>query len=217
MLKINSIRLIKSIVITFFVIAMLFCFGCNKEEVEEPTNAIVFLGDSITSSYDLITHFPDHNIINSGVWGDRTDQAHERLESDVIAYNPAKVFILLGINDVGYGRTNEDITSRIEAIINEIQKECSKTKVYLISVYPMNVVDFPTTHPILSGDINDVVNELNEMLKELANDLKVEYLDIAQYLKNETGELKKEYTVEGLHLTNKAYEVISEVLLIHLD
>jgi hypothetical protein len=40
---------------------------------------------------------------------------------------------------------------------------------------------------------------------------------LAPLLKNDNNELKKEYTVEGLHLTDVAYDVISEVLKKYLD
>jgi lysophospholipase L1-like esterase len=217
MLKINIKKtLTESIIIALFAMIMLFCFGCQKE-APEPTDNIVFLGDSITSSYDLSRYFPEHPVINSGVWGDRTDNAEARLEDDVYTHNPKKVFILLGINDVGYGRDNEYVTVRIENIISAIQKELPYTQIYLISVYPTNVSDFETTHPFLSGDINDVVDNLNEMLKNLADDLSIEYLDIAQYLKNENNELKLEYTVDSLHLTDAAYELISSKLEKYLD
>ncbi len=218
MLKINNkSSIIKSIVILFLMMTMLFCFGCTKKEVKEPSDRIVFLGDSITSSYNLIAYFPDYHIINSGVWGDRTDQAHERLESDVIEYNPYKVFILLGINDVGYGRTNEDIADRIGSIILDIQDNCPKAEIYLISVYPMNVSDFETWHPILSGDINNIVDDLNVMLNDLADENDVEFIDIAPLLKNENNELKLEYTVDSLHLTDEAYELISNLLINYLE
>ncbi len=217
MLKINKNSVIKSSIAAFLVVMLLFCFGCEKNETNNPSDTIVFLGDSITSSYDLVGHFPNHNIINSGVWGDRTDQAQERLRSDLIAFNPAKVFILLGINDVGYGRTNEDITTRIESIISDIQKACPKTEIYIISVYPMNVSDFETNHPILSGNINDIVDDLNRMLKVLADEMNIEFINIAPLLKNENNELKLEYTVDSLHLSAEAYEVINEVLKEYLD
>ena len=214
----HKIKLVfKSSIAALVAIILLFCFGCQKERTTEVSNNIVFLGDSITSSYDLKKHYPDLPVINSGVWGDRTDQAQARLKSDVYAYNPQKAFILLGINDVGYGRSNDDIASRIETIILDIQKNCPYTNIYLISVYPLNISDFDTWYPPMSENINDVVDDLNDKLISLAEKLDIGFIDMAPYLKNDNNELKKEYTVEGLHLTDEAYEVISEVLMPHLN
>ena len=156
-------------------------------------------------------------IINSGVWGDRTDHAHKRLENDVYSYKPKKVFILLGINDVGYGRTNDDIASRIETIIGDIQENCPYSEIFLISVYPLNISDFAEWYSPMREGINDIVDDMNESLLKLTTKLDVKYLDIAQYLKNDNNEMKKEFTVEGLHLTDEAYEVISGFLEEYLE
>ena len=218
MWKINKkYNYIKSSIAVLCAALLLFCFGCQKERAPEVSDNIVFLGDSITESYDLNKYFPDYPVINSGIWGDRTDQAQARLESDVYAYNPNKVFILLGINDVGYERSNDDITSRIETLISDVQENCPYTDIYLISVYPLNISDFDTWYPPMSEDINDVVDDLNNKLISLAEKLDISFIDMAPHLKNDNNELKKEYTVEGLHLTDEAYEVISEVLKKYLD
>ena len=208
---------IKSGIIVLWAIILLFSLGCEQKKGVEATDTIVFLGDSITSSYDLQSYFPDLPIINSGVWGDRTDHAHKRLENDVYSYKPKKVFILLGINDVGYGRTNDDIASRIETIIGDIQENCPYSEIFLISVYPLNISDFAEWYSPMREGINDIVDDMNESLLKLTTKLDVKYLDIAQYLKNDNNEMKKEFTVEGLHLTDEAYEVISGFLEEYLE
>ncbi len=210
-------KTIKCGVIVLWAIILLFSFGCTNPLRKKASDTIVFLGDSITSSYNLEQYFPNLPVINSGVWGDRTDEAQERLKADVYSYKPKKVFILLGINDVGYGRTNDDIAERIENIIKDIQKKCPYTEIFLISVYPLNVSDFEVWFSPMGENVNDVVDDLNEKLIILADDFSIEYIDMTKQLKNENNELKKEFTVEGLHLTEAAYEVISEALGEHLD
>ena len=219
MLKINAKtkKIFKSSVTAALAIMLLFILGCVQESAEEPTDKIVFLGDSITESYDLERWFFNLPVINSGVWGDRTDDAYARLEADVFAYKPHKVFILLGINDIGSSRTNDDIAGRIENIIMDIQDNCPYSEIYLISVYPLNISDFEVWYPPMSEDINDVVDDLNEKLAGLAGEMDIEFIDIAPHLKNDAGELKKEYTVEGVHLTDAAYEAISKVLEEYID
>lgn len=212
MINILKSRNIKSGIVALLAIMLLFSLGCEKAPLDKASESIVFLGDSITSSYNLEYYFPDLTVINSGVWGDRTDNAHARLESDVYAHKPKKIFILLGINDMGYGRTNDDIAQRIETLISDIGENCPYSKIYLISVYPLNISDFDIWYPPMSENINTVVDDLNSKLVDLADDLDIEYVDVAQHLKNGNNELKNIYTVEGLHLTEAGYEVISEVL-----
>ncbi len=75
---------------------------------------IVFLGDSVTKGTDyggvslsqtfckligIANGYSDPDIINSGVGGNNSAQALERLDTDVIAYAPDVCVILLGNND----------------------------------------------------------------------------------------------------------------------
>lgn len=211
---IKKFRLIVAIGSIILVLLLLFIITkpANQVEVLKPSNNIVFLGDSITYSYNIKKHFPDESVINSGVWGDRTDQAFARLEMDVTSYNPKKIFILLGINDVGYNRTNKDISKRMTKIIKGLQNDCPYSQIYLLSVCPLNTSDFKIWYPPMSKGINDTVDELNSLYIELASKLDIAYIDISSNLKNDNNELIKEYSIEGLHLTEAAYEVINDVI-----
>ncbi|MCK5130126.1 MAG: hypothetical protein KAQ68_09745 [Clostridiales bacterium] len=206
---------IAGMIVFILLLALLFILLGNNNNVKKITitDNIVFLGDSITESYNLNMYFPNHSVINAGVWGDRTDDAARRLKKDVLEHNPAKAFILLGVNDIGHDRTNEDITNRIKDIILKIQKECPQTKIYLLSVYPLNVSDFSSWFSPMSTDINRTVDDLNVLLYKLAKELEIPYIDVSKYLKNSNNELKKEFTEEGLHLTEAAYVKITEVLI----
>jgi hypothetical protein len=76
---------------------------------------VCFLGDSITKGGDYhgdirlfyATRFPDRRIrfYNCGVGGDRAESivrnAKFRIESDVLAWKPTTVSVMLGMNDVG--------------------------------------------------------------------------------------------------------------------
>ena len=61
---------------------------------------IIFLGNSITEMGDWKTVLNDSTVINRGIGGDITYGVLKRLK-DITDRNPSKVFILLGINDIG--------------------------------------------------------------------------------------------------------------------
>ena len=73
---------------------------------------IVFFGDSITEVYKVDEFFPKRNVINSGISGDRTENLLERMD-DVYRYNPSKVFLLIGINDLNREKSIDEITKNI--------------------------------------------------------------------------------------------------------
>jgi len=61
---------------------------------------VVFLGDSITSNWDLAKYFPGKPYINRGISGQTTPQMLLRFRADVIALEPRVVVILAGTNDI---------------------------------------------------------------------------------------------------------------------
>lgn len=202
------------IAISTLIIVLLIAFMYQWQQpiIAITSDNIVFLGDSITESYDFNKYFPNQNIINSGIWGDTTDKVLIRIDTDVINYDPSKIFILIGINDIGLNMTNDLITKNIEKLILKIEQNCPYAKIYILSVYPLNISDFSPWYPPMDTDINNVVDDLNRKLIKLTNDLDVVYIDVAKHLKNDNNELIKEYTVEGIHITSLGYEIITEVL-----
>ena len=82
--------------------------------------SIVFLGDSITSRCDLDKYFPNYNVYNSGIAGNMTKDILDNMENRVFVYNPTKVFILIGTNDLVYsGLDNDGIKNNIEEILSD--------------------------------------------------------------------------------------------------
>ena len=171
---------------------------------------IVFLGDSLTEFYQIEEFFYNLKIYNRGIASDTTDGVLERLEENVILIKPRKVFIQIGTND--YHKKNELIFSNIKKIIERIQEALPDTKVYLISLYPINHKAKIYSRLFTSSRKNSRIIELNKLLEEYANNIKIPYIDVHSHLLDEKGNLKKEYTVEGLHISFEGYEVITEVL-----
>ena len=108
-----------------------------KKAVNMLDENIVFFGDSITEVYKVDEFFPKRNVINSGISGDRTENLLERMD-DVYRYNPSKVFLLIGVNDLNREKSIDEITKNIQKIINNIKANRKYTKIYIESVYPIN-------------------------------------------------------------------------------
>ena len=56
----------------------------------------------------------------------------------------------------------------------------------------------------------------NEMVKELAAEVGAAYIDANDDIKDEKGQLKAEYTVEGMHMYANGYKAVLDRLLPHL-
>ena len=74
----------------------------------------LFLGDSLTDYFDLETYFPGKPVVNSGIAGNTTDQILESMKTRVYDYNPSKVFLLIGTNDLRDGKAQEAVVQNVE-------------------------------------------------------------------------------------------------------
>lgn len=165
------------------------------------TGRIIFLGNSITEMGDWKKATGDSTVINRGIGGDITFGVLKRLK-DITDRKPSKVFILLGINDIGKDIPDAVIADNYLKIVRDIHAKCPETKIYVESVLPVNptVQNFPQHY-----DKEEHVLALDKLLKADASAGDYTYVDIFHLFVDGAGRLKKEYTYEGLHLKPPAY------------
>jgi lysophospholipase L1-like esterase len=171
------------------------------ETQKNNSNAIVFLGDSITDNYDWYEEFQNINIQNRGISQDTTDGVLNRLD-DIVAEKPKKIFLMLGINDLGQSKTVNYIINNYDNIINKIKTESPDTIIYIQSVLPIN--------KSLNGsgviNIEDII-KLNTNLQQLSNCQNIIYIDIYDSVKDDDNNLNKSLTYDGTHLNGEGYKI----------
>ena len=223
----NLKSLVIFIVASFMLlVGILLCINEKKiinmnykiEKIERYTynkESIVFLGDSITSRCDLDKYFPNYNVYNSGIAGNMTKDILDNMENRVFVYNPTKVFILIGTNDLVYsGLDNDGIKNNIEEIINKIYEKNSNTKIYLESIYPVNN---SLNKEIVETRTNDNIKDLNNKIEKICNNNKCTYINMYDNLTDKNGNMKRIYTVDGLHLNKIGYKVVASKLTKYLN
>lgn len=194
----------------------------EKETVKEKIvidNNYLFLGDSITEVYDLDKYYPDLPVVNSGVSGYTTKDILERLDEMVYQYNPSKVFLLIGTNDLDKKVSNEEIFDNIKKIIKNIKEKRPYAEIYLESIYPINNTDNPIIgdYMINGNRRNEDIIEINRNLVKFAKEENITYIDLYSKLLDDSGMLKLEYTKDGLHMSDKGYEVITGELMKYIE
>lgn len=206
------------IVLILFMLIHFISFDHNKVKLKETIKYekvvdenIVFLGDSITNRYDLNKYFPNNNTVNSGVEANRTNHILDDMYNRVYKYNPSKVFILIGINQVT-DNSVEEIVDDIKKIVKKIHKNRKFAKVYIISIYP---IDSDREGSLAADKSNKKVEKINSKLRKLSSKLDYTYIDV--YSKLIDGEsLKDEYSIDGLHLSDKGYEIVTKTIKKHV-
>ncbi len=208
-------------IILLYVIVTLYIkkFAANKAEdfyiIDKfpRVRKTVFLGDSLTDFYP-IEEFTDLKIVNRGIAGDTTDDVMRRID-EVTALEPEKLFLQIGINDMIRNSKRrlsaEKLVDKIFAIINKFDRE--KTEINVLSLYPVNRRKTVVSSVMIKKATNKRVTEVNKLLKERCEAENIDFIFLFDALTDEKGNLRKEYTIEGLHLSIKGYAALSERLL----
>lgn len=162
---------------------------------------IVFLGNSITDGGEFAELFDMPNIKNRGIRSDVITGVEKRL-TQVTAGHPAKIFLLIGINDVSHGLTVDQLATRYERLVRKIREQTPDTRLYIQSVMPINN-DF-NRYKNLKGR-EKVIPALNSRLQTIAAQNGAEYVDLTKALESAPNKLNPKYTNDGLHLNGPGY------------
>jgi len=180
----------------------------KKQNTYVLKGGIVFIGDSITQDYNVYEYFNGIKVYNRGIGGDTTEGLLRRLDVSVFDLKPTKVILLIGTNDFAILKSSpQEIFNRIESIISTIRNFDINIQIILQSVYPVNSKLSPMT--VLPRS-NAQISSLNGMLKTIPN---VTYVDLYQLLIDQHDQLNPLYTVEGLHINEMGYALITETLM----
>jgi len=174
---------------------------------------VVLLGDSITEGFDVAKYFPGRRVLNRGIGADvignglPADDVRgvlQRLDSSVYDCAATDVFILIGINDLGDGRSLDKMEQGYREILQRIHTNAPGVKIHIESV-------LPTRGHYAHHNAN--ILAFNERLRKLAAEFGCDYLNLHDLMTDEHGELKAEFTHEGLHLMAPAYVVWQAAIL----
>ena len=171
-----------------------------KEELKTlEKGGIVFLGNSITEGFDFGKYFEKSKIINRGINSDHIDGLIERLQYSVIDLQPSKLFIMIGINDIGAQDSDSTILNNFDTLLKMITDKLPATNVYIQSI-------LPTTAKWKNCPPEKIVR-LNNQIKKYAQLHKFNWVDIYTLFVDENSFLKSELTSDGLHLNKKGYHL----------
>ena len=169
---------------------------------------IIFLGNSLTARADWNELLELPIARNRGISGDITFGVINRLH-EITEGKPAKLFILIGINDISRNIPDSFIVRNYERIIQKIQAESPRTKIYFQTLLPVNN-DFTQFKNHYNKD--EHILNINKQIKKLGKQYAVEVIDLYPHFLNKQNKLEEKYTEDGLHLNAAGYKVWAEIL-----
>lgn len=168
---------------------------------------VIFLGNSITDYTNWNELLQLSEARNRGISGDITFGILERLD-EVMEGKPAKVFILIGINDIARNIPDSVILDNYKKMIQRIKSTSPKTKIYFNTLFPVNNTFTARNH----FNKDEHIIYINEALKNLGVREMIKVIDIYPQLLDAENRLDKKYTYDGLHLNSEGYKKWAAIL-----
>ncbi|WP_184542041.1 family 20 glycosylhydrolase [Mucilaginibacter sp. FT3.2] len=174
----------------------------------QTTGDIIFLGNSITDGAEWNELFGDYHIKNRGISGDVSAGVIARLP-EVANRKPAKVFLLIGVNDLSRNVTPDSLVKNIMLIAGYLHETSPATQVYVQSILPVNkIYNKFGTHTGKSAQIAEV----NSKLQMQAAGHRYVYINIHDAFCGPDGLLRPDLTNDGLHLKGEGYLIWKHLL-----
>ena len=171
------------------------------------------LGNSITNGCEWHELFDNPRVINRGISGDIVEGLDTRMAA-LAAGNPAKIFLMIGVNDVSHDLTADSISGDIARLAERIRRDLPQTRLYLQSCLPVNQ-SFGRYHRLDGKE--QVVRDINRNLREYAAANGITFIDLYSLMADKDGNLRADLTNDGLHLLGPAYLIWRDALLPYIN
>jgi lysophospholipase L1-like esterase len=193
-----------------------------NERVKQGNADLVFIGDSITQGWERAgkaawdEFYDKRNAVNLGIGGDRTQHVLWRLDhGNIEGISPKLAVLMIGTNNSG-SNTSAQIAEGVKLIVEKLRAKLPSTKVLVLAIFPRGANFDAAKNKSEKGLPNDAqrkVNEgANEIIKGLADNKMVYYLDIGPKFLEADGTLSREVMPDLLHLNEKSYRIWAEAI-----
>ncbi|ETT59131.1 GDSL-like Lipase/Acylhydrolase family protein [Paenibacillus sp. FSL R7-277] len=194
-------------------------------------NTLALKGQTVMTGSSLMEFFPVNElqqtlekqtvIYNRGIAGYVTRELLEVLEVCVLALAPSKLFINIGTNDISSADGEyklEKLLANYNEILTRIRERLPECKVYVMAYYPVNAkAEFPGMDEEMRENYfrtrtNAALLEANSAVEQLAGKHGYEFINVNEGLTDAEGNLKEEYTMDGVHMYGNGYSVVLDNL-----
>ena len=182
----------------------------NEISLLEPD--MIFIGDSIVEYYPLQELLgTTKTIVNRGIRGYQTGLLLDNLDAHLYGDAVDQIVLLIGTNDIGKDIPMNDALDNLERVIQSIAREYPLSQIKLLSILPVNEGErYKQTVYIRT---NEKIREWNQAYEALTSAyMQVDFVPVYDSLIDTEGQLKKDYTTDGLHLSVAGYQALSEAL-----
>ncbi len=162
---------------------------------------IIFLGNSITDIGEWAEIWQNPKVRNRGISGDNTFGVLARLD-EVTSSKPARVYLMIGINDIAKGTPDSVIIANYIRILERIRAASPGTRIIAQSILPTN--DAFSEFRRHQGK-DEHIRAVNKALAAYCGQKDITWVDLSNPFCDAAGKLDKRFTNDGLHLNGAGY------------
>lgn len=167
----------------------------------------LFIGDSITEELKYYKFLYDNNVFSK--IGLNTDTLRKLIPDEDFGIEPKNIYLMMGLNDSVFVKTEEKFKERYLAMLDALEAKFPDAKIYLQAIFPVSKGLDEKEDARVN---NTKINSFNEVIKTIASERGLDYLDFSYLLK----ENEDYFEPDGMHLKSKFHKVwLNEVKNIH--
>ncbi|MFS0518446.1 SGNH/GDSL hydrolase family protein [Nostoc sp. UIC 10607] len=184
---------------------------------QRPPNLTILAGDSLSLWFPPELLPEGKNWLNQGISGETSNGLLKRLKI-FDRTQPEVIFVMIGINDLIRGMSDGVILDNQRQIINYLRKTHPTAQIIVQSILPHGAEEATWKgRDKLLAVANSRISKLNQQLQSLCTRKGVKYLDLYPLFTNKQGNLRREFTTDGLHLSPEGYIVWRSALQIYSE
>ncbi len=179
---------------------------------QRPANLSILLGDSITLWFTKEQLPPGRTWLNQGISGEKSQGLLRRLRL-LDRTQPETIFVMIGINDVLNGVSDETLLANYTLIVRYLRRTHPQAQIVVQSILPHSGARATWEgRDRLLINPNSRIRNLNLQIEAIARREQAYFLDLYPLFADREGLLRSELTTDGLHLSSNGYRIWSTAL-----
>lgn len=184
-------------------------FEAADRESPPAEGGVLFIGSSSIRGWDLERSFPELGAINRGFGGSQIEDSTYYAERIIFPYRPRTIVLYAGDNDIADGESPAEVFADFKKFVRTVREELPDTRIIFIAIKP-SLPDSPAGRWDMAPEMSLANAMVRSYTRRRAG---LVYADIFTPMLGEDGRPRRElFAGDGLHLSEKGYEVWAEVM-----
>ena len=174
---------------------------------KKPQRLTILAGDSLSLWFPPELLPEDRTWLNQGISGEVTNGLLQRLDF-FDRTQPDMILVMVGINDLIRGLGDQEILDNYQQIVSYLRQKHPHAEIVVQSILPHAVegITWEGKEKLLAVP-NPRIRKLNEELNQIATEKGARYLNLHPLFTDKQGNLRANFTSDGLHLSPPGYLV----------